>query len=111
MLQASEPLVLALGGGTPMLEANRQLLKPHSIVHVSAPKSIVFERIIINGKPAFFPKDQEPFTFFQELWQEREPVFQKIANITVQNSGSIDDAVKEILQAYQPEDSFLKRRF
>lgn len=97
-LEAAEPLVLAVGGGTPMTPANRDMLARHVVIQVSAPKSIVFERIMINGKPAFFPKNEEPFHSFQKLWKEREPVFNGLADITVQNTGSVEEAVKKILE-------------
>lgn len=99
VLDQAEPFVLALGGGTPLLAENRELLKNHLIVHVSAPKSIVFERIIINGKPAFFPQQKESFDTFQELWSEREPVFEQISDIKVCNTGSIEEAVEKINHA------------
>ncbi len=96
VIQTLEPMVLAVGGGTPMPENNRELLGRHVVVQISAPKSIVFERIMINGKPAFFPQDREPFESFQKLWSEREPVFQKLADITVENTGSVEKAVAEL---------------
>lgn len=98
ILKTPDPLVLAVGGGTPMMPDNRGMLEKHVVIQVSAPKSIVFERIMINGKPAFFPKNEEPFYSFQKLWNEREPVFSELADITVQNTGSVDEAVREILK-------------
>lgn len=98
VLLAKGLIVLALGGGTPMLEHNQQLLGDHTIVHITAPKSVIFERIMINGKPAFFPEGQDAFASFQQLWSEREPVFSRLATMTIQNTGTIDDAVKNILQ-------------
>jgi shikimate kinase len=80
-----------------MIEANRKLLQDHINIHITAPKSIVFERIMINGKPAFFPKEQEPFEAFQKLWKEREPVFQNLATITVENVGTVEEAVENIV--------------
>lgn len=97
ILTTERALVVAVGGGTPMMPANRELLQKHTIIQVSAPKSIVFERIMINGKPAFFSKDEEPIDSFQKLWGEREPVFNTLAAITVENTGSVDDAVEKIL--------------
>ena len=97
VLLAKGLVVLALGGGTPMIEENRKLLQEHINIHITAPKSIVFERIMINGKPAFFPKDNEPFDTFQKLWKEREPVFQSLATFTVENTGTVDQAVENIL--------------
>lgn len=96
IIRNAEPLVIAVGGGTPMTESNRDLLGRHVVVQISAPKSIVFERIMINGKPAFFPKNEEPFESFQKLWNEREPVFKKLAAITVENTGSVEKAVAEL---------------
>ncbi len=91
-------MVLAVGGGTPMVKNNQSLLEDQLVIHVTAPKSIVFERIMINGKPAFFPKEQDAFLAFQELWGEREPVFKKLAAMTVENSGSVDEAVENIIK-------------
>ena len=90
--------VIALGGGTPIVEENHALLTPHHIIHISAPKSIVFERIMINGRPAFFSQDQDAFISFQELWNTREPIFEKLATMTIQNNGSIKESVENILR-------------
>ncbi len=90
--------IIALGGGTPIVEENRPLLTPHHVIHISAPKSIVFERIMINGKPAFFPQGQDAFISFQELWNSREPIFEKLATMTIHNNGSIKESVESILR-------------
>lgn len=95
---SSDVSIIALGGGTPIAEENHPLLTPHHIIHISAPKSIVFERIMINGKPAFFPQDQDAFVSFQELWNSREPIFEKLATITIHNNGSIKESVENILR-------------
>ncbi len=98
IMTVKKPMILAVGGGTPMMKNNRNLLQKQMIVHITAPKSIIFERIVTNGKPAFFPKEQDSFVTFQELWNEREPIFNKIANITVKNSGSVEEAVEKLLE-------------
>ncbi len=90
--------VIALGGGTPTVEENHPLLMAQHIIHIAAQKSIVFERIMINGKPAFFPEDQDAFISFQKLWNEREPIFNKLATMTIQNNGSIKESVENILR-------------
>lgn len=102
ILKTQKPLVLAVGGGAPMMLENRELLAKHAVVQVSAPKDIIFERIMMNGKPAFFPKNEEPIDSFEKLWNDREPVYKKLATITVQNTGSVDDAVAEILKKLTP---------
>lgn len=97
VLSKRQPVILAVGGGTPVMEANRKLIEENIVIHISAPKSIIFERIMINGKPAFFPKEMEPIDAFQKLWDEREPLFKNLATITVENNSTVDDAVKNIL--------------
>jgi len=97
MLTADSQTVLAVGGGTPMMKANRELMKNHTVIHIDTPKEIIIERIMKTGKPAFFPDDRSPFQAFHELWEERDPVFKKIAGITVENTRTIEDAVKKIL--------------
>jgi shikimate kinase len=91
-------MVLAVGGGTPLVKENQDLFEDQLVIHITAPKSIIFERIMINGRPAFFPKEQDSFISFQELWKERDPVFNRLANITVENSGSVEEAVENIIK-------------
>ena len=67
-------------------------------MHVKAPRSIVFERIMINGKPAFFPEEEDAFDHFQKLWNKRLPVFEQLAKITVNNESSIDALTDEVLK-------------
>lgn len=97
VLSREQPFVLALGGGTPLLEQNQKLLKDLQIVHVKAPRSVVFERIMINGKPAFFPEEEDAFDHFQKLWAKRLPVFEELAEITVNNEGTIEVLADEVL--------------
>jgi len=106
--------VVALGGGTPLKKENQMLLKSTSlkIIHITAPQSIVFERIISNrlilnnlspnnSLPAFFPPDDDPYMAFIHLWKERHPVYQSLADYTVNNNKKIIDAVHEIINAIE----------
>lgn len=101
ILLRTTPSILALGGGTPLMEQNQKLLKDLQIVHVKAPRSIVFERIMINGKPAFFPEEEDAFDHFQKLWNKRMPIFEELAKITVTNESSIDALTDEVLNRLQ----------
>lgn len=91
--------IISVGGGTPMDEQNRELISSHTVVHVVAPRSIVFERIMVNGKPAFFADNGNDFETFLHIWDERMPIFESIANFTIENDGSIADAVEKIKSA------------
>lgn len=97
LLRSKKPTILALGGGTPLMEQNQKLLKDLQIVHVTAPRSVIFERIMINGKPAFFPEDEDAFDHFKKLWNKRLPVFEQLAKITVNNQSSIEVLADEVL--------------
>lgn len=97
VLATLSPQIIALGGGTPMTSRNRDLIKGLPIVHVKAARSVVFERIMINGKPAFFPQDEDAFDHFQKLWNERLPLFDTLAKITIDNKGPIEGVAEELI--------------
>jgi len=100
----SESAVISLGGGAPLRIENQTMIKPYVILHVTAPRGIVFERIMINGRPAFFSHDESPFEFFTRIWEEREKVYQELADVTVNNNGTLLQTVglaKEALDAFK----------
>ena len=74
LLAVEEPFVLALGGGTPMTEANRKLLENCHRIHLTADREEVFARI---------PKTFFPGKDLKELWNEREQVYKGLANETI----------------------------
>ena len=90
--------VIALGGGAPLREDNQALLKSHWLIHLTASPSIVYERVMARGKPAFFPEDTDPVDFFQHLWNQRQPIYAKLADLTVDNTQSIAHTVDLILE-------------
>lgn len=92
------PTVMALGGGAPLDLANQALIHHQLIIHVTAPASLVFKRILGQGLPAFFSKQVSPEAAFQDLWQERERVYKKLAHFSIHNEGSIESGVEQVLQ-------------
>ena len=96
MAEAKEPCVLSVGGGTPLAEENRKLIRGHDVVLITAPRGIVFERIMVNGKPAFFSDNEEPTVCFKRIWEEREPIYRELAQCTIENHGAVEEAVAEI---------------
>lgn len=93
-----KPSIISLGGGTLINEENQKLIQGNLIIHIIAPKSITFERIMMHGRPAFFSENENPLDTFNKLWDERESVYQKLADFTVNNCGSINEAVDQILE-------------
>jgi shikimate kinase len=92
------PMVLALGGGAPLRPENQAMLKSYWLVHVTAQKELVYQRMMQHGKPAFFPENQDPAEFFHKLWHQREPIYDKLSCMTVDNSRSVSETVTELLR-------------
>jgi len=93
-----DEIVLALGGGAAMAEENQALLRAHTVVLLSAPKEVLLERILKKGRPAFFPKGQSDTEAFEKLYGEREPVYERIANIKIKNEKTVEDVVNDIIK-------------
>jgi shikimate kinase len=89
--------VIAIGGGAPMSQANRDLLKGQCLIFVTADKRKVYERIMAGGRPAFFPSNEDPWIFFLRLWEEREKVYKEISSCVVENNGRPEDAAEKIV--------------
>lgn len=101
--------IISLGGGAPLLLKNKTLIKNHTVIHITAPKDIVYERIRINGKPAFFPPDENPLISFNRIWNERASIYEAVASIKVDNSGSLDEAVRVIREKINYKNKILTR--
>lgn len=82
--------VLSLGGGAVMADANRSLIRGHIPVHITAPQETVRERVTAAGWPQA--------ARFNEIWYERNPVYRKLAQITVENTETIAGAVSKIME-------------
>lgn len=95
-LDTNEALVLSLGGGTPMHPKNHELIKGQIVLQITAPKNIVYERIMVSGRPAFFPPDKHPLTSFKLIWAERQPVYDRLSEVKIDNSKSVQSAVESI---------------
>jgi shikimate kinase len=90
-----EATVIAAGGGTPMNPENRELIGQHMVVLVRAPKGVMYERIMVHGKPAFFPDDEDPYRAFLRILAEREPVFNELADVVLMNDRTLEESVEE----------------
>ncbi len=92
--------VIAVGGGTfinhPVpLEVRQQA----TIVYLFVKPEILWQRIQTGGIPAFF-KEENPQQEFERFFKERNPIYQQLANFTVEVSHcDITQAVEKIRQA------------
>ena len=88
--------VIALGGGAPIRATNQELIKPHRLVHLAAAPAVIYARIMANGKPAYFPADQDPEIFFEHLWQHHGTIYTGLADLTIDNTDNPDQAAEQI---------------
>jgi shikimate kinase len=85
--------VISLSGGASLSLTNQEIIKPHLLLHVVAPRGVVFERIMVKGRPAFFEPNEDPYESFSRLWGEWSEVYRKLTTCTVDNSGTVEQAV------------------
>ena len=93
----SENCVIALGGGTAFSACNQAMIQDHLLLHVDAPRGIVFERIMVNGRPAFFDLNKDPYESFNDLWNDRHKIYKKLTKHTINNSHTVEQAVNQAL--------------
>ena len=93
--------VVSTGGGAVMDADSQELLKTQNVVHVTANKGAVYERIMVQGKPAIFDEAENPFVAFTRLWDARNAVYTMLADHTVDNTGSLEQSIRETAAALQ----------
>ncbi|VAX14960.1 hypothetical protein MNBD_NITROSPINAE04-1988 [hydrothermal vent metagenome] len=91
--------VISFGGGSLIKADEAGLLMENAVfVYITVEDDLLFDRIIANGIPAFFDKEN-PRGSFDRLMLERTPVYEKYADITVDNTGRpADKVVDEIVE-------------
>ncbi|MCE3239108.1 MAG: aROK [Gammaproteobacteria bacterium] len=93
-----KPSVISLGGGTVLHPENRKLIQSCLVVYITAPRDVVFERILMGGRPAFLNPEKDLLQSFNQLWNERKIVFESIQNYSIMNDTTVENAVDEILK-------------
>lgn len=95
----SDNSVISLGGGSPINEAfSKQDFENGIFIYLRVEPDVLFERIEKNGFPPFYDAEN-PRKSFDELFHERMPYYEKIADITVDNSNrEPEEVISEILE-------------
>ena len=95
-----EPKVISFGGGSLMTMAARGLTTGDAIlVYLTAEPGVLFDRIVAQGIPAFF-STADPRQSFEQLLEKRRPIYEKYADITVDNSySSPEQTAEEVMEA------------
>lgn len=99
--------VLATGGGLPLAEANRTLLRRLGIlVFLDVHQDALLTRILAGGIPAFFPYPDDPAKSLAEILEVRRPIYRALAQVTIEcrQESPEDLADKIINQLEERED-------
>lgn len=92
--------IVELGGGTLLNPFNQEAIKAYPLLHIIASPGIVFERIMVKGRPAFFDPNDDPYESFSRLWDERNAVFKKLTANIVNNNGTVAQAVSQAIEHF-----------
>lgn len=102
-VHGAERFVLATGGGLPLEEQNRQILRRlGTVVFLDVRQDVLLARIVARGIPAFFPYPDDPRRSLAELLDARRPVYRALAAVTIECRGESPTAVvRKVLQQLQ----------
>lgn len=92
------PIVLATGGGLPLAEENRPLIRQMGfVVFLDVAPAVLLGRIVAGGIPAFFPYPEDPARSLDELLTARRPIYQSLANFTATFSNESAETIAQRL--------------
>ncbi|MFQ5431014.1 MAG: shikimate kinase [Nitrospinota bacterium] len=94
-----DSIVLSLGGGTPLNRGFKKAgFKGTRFVYLNVKPSMLYARIKQKGFPPFID-EKRPRASFDELLAKRTPVYEKIADVKVDNTDKKPmKCVKEIIE-------------
>ncbi len=81
--------LISLGGGTIDCEENRKLLEDCYVVYIRVPIEDLLRRIKRIGFPSYLDGSNDPEKELRDLYLFREPIFEKIADIVIENPNSV----------------------
>ena len=91
-----ENAVLATGGSAVYSPAAMEYLaQQSSIIYLQAPLSIIYERVDDFGNRGFAKR---PDQSIEEVFKERVLLYEKFANIVIENIASAESCIQEILK-------------
>ncbi len=95
---AGGELVLAVGGPTPLRADLQPILKSlGTIVYLQVDEAELLRRVMAGGVPAFLDGAADPEAAFLQLCHERQPVYESLADVTVNLNGlDPDQAVQRV---------------
>lgn len=99
-LRADRDLVVALGGGTPRRESNRAMLRAGGcVVYLRAQPETLVRRLPHPSSRPLLRRAEDPQQTIQELLAEREPLYEEVADIVIDNEDDLATTLGRLTQA------------
>ena len=97
--------VISLGGGTPMREENREIIKQlGKVIYLQASPDTIYQRVKHDTSRPLL-QCENPKGRIEALLAERNPIYEGVADIIIHVDGKeMKDVVQEIVEAVQHED-------
>ncbi len=97
--------VISLGGGTPMREENREIIKQlGKVIYLQASPDTIYQRVKHDTSRPLL-QCENPKGRIEALLAERNPIYEGVADIIIHVDGKeMKDVVQEIVEAVQDED-------
>lgn len=94
-LSQSENLVIATGGGLPLRQVNRELLRENGVVvFLNRDPGEVYDHSDMSGRPL----GQAGREAFLQRFADREPIYREFAHVVIDDFSTLDATVREILE-------------
>lgn len=97
MIGSTENQIISVGGGLPMREENRRLLKKlGQVFYLRATAQTIYERLKDDTTRPLL-QGEDPFTKIRTLLQERDPYYREAADVVIAVDGKgFDEILDEI---------------
>lgn len=97
--------IISLGGGTPVREENREIIKRlGKVIYLKASADTIYERVKYDTSRPLL-QCENPRARIEQMLSERDPIYAGIADIVISVDGKkMKDVVKEIVEAVLDED-------
>lgn len=97
--------VISLGGGTPIKEKNREIIKKlGKVIYLQASPDTIYQRVKHDTSRPLL-QCENPKGKIEALLAERNPIYESVADIIIHVDGKeMKDVVQEIVEAVQYED-------
>lgn len=96
-VMAVEGQVVTTGGGAPMAEVNRLLLKRGFVIYLDADPRQLWQRLKSDQSRPLLTQSPDPKATLERLYRERDPVYRSLADLVVCSTrGSLGQVLSQI---------------